>query len=55
MIDDAKGETLGKNVRASRDASEPKNVDSPHWSAYVDLLPRETDALLEWSDEDLAL
>lgn len=54
VIDDANGETLGKNVRASRDASEPKNVDSPHWSAYVDLLPRETDALLEWSDEDLA-
>ena len=54
VIDDAEGETLGKSVSASRDASEPKNVDSPHWSAYVDLLPRETDALLEWSDEDLA-
>jgi len=26
---------------------------SPHWAAYVDLLPRETDALLEWTDEDL--
>ena len=25
-----------------------------HWATYVDLLPRETDALLEWSDEDLS-
>jgi len=58
VIDDGhEGETLSrKSVSASRpNASEPsKNVDSPHWSAYVDLLPRETDALLEWSDEDLA-
>lgn len=29
------------------------NPNHAHWRAYVDLLPRETDALVEWSDREL--
>ena len=30
------------------------NPNDAHWRAYVNLLPRETDALVEWSDESYA-
>ena len=31
------------------------NPNDAHWRAYVNLLPRETDALVEWSDEELRM
>ena len=34
-------------------SSSPASTFHAHWRAYADLLPRETDALLEWSDEEL--
>ena len=34
-------------------SSSPASSFHAHWRAYADLLPRETDALLEWSDEEL--
>ena len=32
-----------------------QNPNDAHWRAYVNLLPRETDALVEWSDEELRM
>ena len=46
----ANGIGARENGKQNRDA---RVHCAPHWSTYVDLLPRETDALLEWSDEDL--
>ena len=37
-------------VRPRRGTEDPNDA---HWRAYVDLLPRETDALVEWSGEEL--
>ena len=46
----ANGIAATEDEKKKRDACVHR---APHWSTYVDLLPRETDALLEWSDEDL--
>jgi len=53
---DASSAPSANGIGAREDEKQKRDARvhcAPHWSTYVDLLPRETDALLEWSDEDL--
>lgn len=54
----AKAERPKKRKMKRKDGADRKTIEtkiqtSAHWATYVDLLPRETDSLLEWCDRDL--